>query len=485
MRRRPSTHRPWRAVLGAAVAVAVSLATPGAAPAAPLDLVVRSALADFPAIRAAQANRSVGEFRIEEARARHLPVFDIGAAGRVGGSAVTTPLPRARVNLWAGGAIDAAVEREAQRAASLERREAVTRDDVAFAAAQAYLRMLRAWWLVGVSEANLGRHRQLVANFEEIVRVDAGRRFDLVQAQARMQGVRGTLEDRLAELGTARQALARYYPPPLEPTALGLPAIDAMPPPERDALSIDDHPSVAAARSEVLAAEANARTLRLQRGPRLDLEAVGGRDPASQVVLSWPAFDATLTAAEQGAVAAQLGAEATLQDVSLEIQELRRQAEQDFLSAGRRIDQARRQTELATELVTIYFEQFRVGRRNLLDLLSAYAELSNAESNLAGSQVDQVLARYRIAYTTGRFAPLFDGALAALPTAPAPEPARVPPYGDAGSGASPALPPGTPPVTPAATPAVSTAGAATAPRVVPAPLTAPPPAPLPGRGPSR
>jgi adhesin transport system outer membrane protein len=537
MRRRPSTPRPWRAVLGAAVAVAVSAAAPDAARAAALDVVVRSALADFPAIRAAQANRSVGEFRIDEARARHLPVFDIGAAGRVGGSAVTTPLPRARVNLWAGGAIDAAVERESQRATSLERREAVTRDDVAFAAAQAYLRMLRAWWLVGVSEANLGRHRQLVANFEEIVRVDAGRRFDLVQAQARMQGVRGTLEDRLAELGSARQALARYYPPPLEPTALGLPAIDAMPPADRAALSIDDHPSVAAARSDVLAAEANARTLRLQRGPRLDLEAVGGRDPASQVVLSWPAFDATLSAAEQGAVAAQMGAEATLQDVSLAIQELRRQAEQDFLSAGRRIEQARRQTELATELVTIYFEQFRVGRRNLLDLLSAYAELSNGETNLAGSQVDQVLARYRIAYTTGRFAPLFDGALAALPTAPAPDPARVPPYADATgaapaerpaavpTGTTPARPAGTMPATPAtpagtapatpagmapatppgtrpATPPGSATGAAPTTRVAPtsaprpapslAPASAPLPSPAPpsapalgGRGPSR
>jgi adhesin transport system outer membrane protein len=425
MHGRPRPHRLRRAALGAWASAALALVAPQAVPAASLDAVVRAALADFPAIRAAQANRSVGGFRVEEARARHLPTFDIGA---VAGSAVTTPLPRARLNLWAGGAIDAAVERESQRAASLESREAVTRDDVAFAAAQAYLRVLRATWLVGVTEANLARHQQLVSDFEQIVRIDVGRRFDLVQAQARMQGVRGTLEDRLAELGSARQALLRYYPQPIEPSAFGLPAIAAMPPAQLTAQSIDDHPSVAAARRDVLAAEANAKALRLQRGPRLDLEAIGGRDPLSQVVLSWPAFDATLAAAEQGAVAAQIGAEATLQDVSLAVLESRRQAGQDFLSAGRRIDQAQRQTELASELVTIYYEQFRVGRRNLLDLLTAYAELSVGESNLAGSQVDQVLARYRIAYTEGRLAPLFDGLLASLPTTPAPAPARVPPF---------------------------------------------------------
>jgi outer membrane protein, adhesin transport system len=399
-----------------------------AARAAPLDIVVRAALADFPAIRAAQANRNVAEFKVDEARARHLPTFDIGAAARVSGAATSTPLPRARVNLYAGGAIDSAVDREMQRAAAQESREAVTRDDVAFAAAQAYLRTLRAWRLVKVSEANLARHQRLADDFEQIVRIDVGRRFDLVQAQARVQLVQGTLDDRLAELGSARQALLRFFPKPLEPAALGLPAVATIPSEPTPPIGEQDHPAVAAARRDLMAAEADARTLRLQRRPRIDLEATGGRDPLSQVVLSWPAFDATLTAAEQGAVAAQVGAEATLQDVELTIAETRRQADQDFLAAGRRIEQASRQTVLASELVGIYYEQFRVGRRNLLDLLSAYGELSNGEANLAGSQVDQALARYRIAYSTGRLASQFDGAFAALPSLDAPAPALVPPF---------------------------------------------------------
>jgi adhesin transport system outer membrane protein len=444
--------------------------------AAPLDAVVRAALQDFPAIRAAQANRSVGEFRIEEARARHLPTFDVGAIGAVSGAATTTPLPRARVNLYASGAIESAIERERQRASALESREMVTRDDVAFGAAQAYLRTLRAWRLVGVSEANLERHQRLAADFEEIVRVDPGRRFDLVQAQARVQLVRGTLEDRLAELGSARQTLARFYPPAIEPAALGLPAVAELPPEPAQAIGAQDHPSVIAARRDVAAAEANADTVRRQRGPRLDLEALGGRDPLSQVVLSWPAFDQTLVAAERGAAAARIGAEATLQDVELAIAEARRLADQDFASAARRIAQAEQQVRLATELVTIYFEQFRVGRRNLLDLLNAYAELSNGEASLAGAQVDRALARYRIAYTTGPFAPGFEGPFAGLRELPPPEPARVPPFARADAtgtrGSAPATAPA--PVPPRAEPPAAPAPGAAA------PAAAPPTRPAPG-----
>jgi len=416
-----------RAVLLAAAA----LLAPGAG-AEPLDAVVRAALLDFPAIRAAQANRRVGEFRIEEARARHLPVFDVGAVGAVSGAAVSTPLPRARVNLYASGAIESSIERERERAAALESRESVTRDDVAFGTAQAYLRTLRAWRLVQVSEANLDRHQRLAEDFEQIVRADPGRRFDLVQAQARLQLVRGTMEDRLAELGSARQALARFRPQPIEPAALGLPAVAELPPEPAPAIGSQDHPSVVAARRELAAAEANARTVRQQRGPRVDLEALGGRDPLSQLVVSWPAYDATLAAAEQGAAAARIGAEATLQDVELTIAEARRQADQDFAAAARRIAQADQQVRLATELVTIYYEQFRVGRRNLLDLLNAYAELSNGESILAAAEVDRALARYRIAYTTGAFAPAFDGPFAGLRELAPPPPARVPPFARGG-----------------------------------------------------
>jgi outer membrane protein, adhesin transport system len=392
---------PTRLVI-ACIVVLASIAPPPAA-AVPIETVIRAAIDDYPTIRLARSEREIAAARIGEARALHLPVLDLGAAARIAGDAGSGPLPRMRVNLYAGGSIDALIERESLREQAFGYRETQVREEVAFAAAQAYLRLLRAHRLVDVQQRNLARHEKLAADFDAIARIDRGRRFDLVQARARLELVRGQLEDRLAEVATSRQLLARYYPQPIAPDSMTLPVLAGLPA-ESLADAGDVHPAVAAVRRDLLSAEANARAQRLQRRPRLDFEAIGGRDALSRVVVSWPAFDPALTAAEQGAVAALLGADASVREVELQVEETRRQARDDHVAASRRFEQARTQTALGAELVDIYFEQFRIGRRNLLDLLTAYAELGIAESTLAGTEVDVALARIRYEFAVGRLA---------------------------------------------------------------------------------
>jgi outer membrane protein, adhesin transport system len=143
-----------------AITAAALLATPAAA--VPIEVVIRTAIADYPSIRIARSNREIAAFRIDEARAQHLPVFDVGAAARVTGPAATQPLPRARINVYAGGSIDARIDREALREQAFASREDQVREDVAFAAAQAYLRLLRGHRLVAVQQQNIERHEKLV-----------------------------------------------------------------------------------------------------------------------------------------------------------------------------------------------------------------------------------------------------------------------------------------------------------------------------------
>ena len=69
---------------------------------------------------------------------------------------------------------------------------------------------------------------------------------------------------------------------------------------------------------------------------------------------------------------------------------------------------ARNQIDLGRELVDIYKAQFQIGRRNLLDLLTAFNELFIAESAYEGAIVDKSLSRYRMEYAAGRFARLFE-----------------------------------------------------------------------------
>ena len=53
--------------------------------------------------------------------------------------------------------------------------------------------------------------------------------------------------------------------------------------------------------------------------------------------------------------------------------------------------------------------QFQIGRRNLLDLLNAFAELYSADSALVSARVDRSLARYQMEYAVGRLSKLYVG----------------------------------------------------------------------------
>jgi len=392
----------------AAIVIASLIAPWNAASAASLADVVRSALASYPAIAAAQANREVARFDADRARALHYPTVDLLGTRRLAGTARNLAQPRVRVNVWASGGIEATVERETLRESALASREIETREDVAFEAAQAYLRLLRGVRTLEATRRNLERHEALVKDFEAIASIDVGRRYDLVQALTRLEQVRLQMSEREAEIGVARESLARFYAPPIAADELSLPMPPPAPAAARAQASLAEHPSVLAAQREVQVAEADIRVTRADRMPRLDVESTLGSENATQLVVSWPAFDLARGAAEQGAQASLVGARARLAEEQRVIEERHRTALQDYEAAARRESVSHGQIGLAEELVGVYREQFRIGRRNLLDLLNAFNELSSAELTFEAARVDKVLARYRMEYATGRLASLFD-----------------------------------------------------------------------------
>lgn len=410
-----TTHRSLQLARASVIAL-LCLAPAVNAVATDMQEVIRAALADYPSIAAVQSQRRAASARIAEAWARHLPVLDIGATTRIQGMPPSGPLPRLRMNVFAGGSIEALVDRETLLEQSLASREAQVRDEVALGAGQAYLRLLRALRVAQARRASVTRHERLAADFEQIARMDPGRRHDLVQARSRLSVAQGQLEDATAEVASARTALARFYPHPVDDASMALPQTWPMGRANAVAASLDEtvagHPAVRAARDEFASAEANVRVLRLQRGPRVDFEAQGGLEPLSRLVLSWPVLDRTLSAAEQGAAAALLGAQAGVRESELEVAESLARTRDDHAAAVGRLTQARAQADIDRELVEIYFAQFRIGRRNLLDLLSAFSELASAEARLAASEVDVALAGLREAWAAGQLAGTFsDGAM--------------------------------------------------------------------------
>ena len=133
-----------------------------------------------------------------------------------------------------------------------------------------------------------------------------------------------------------------------------------------------------------------------------------GKDSATQILLTWPAFDRGADAAERAAVAQVSADIARLTEARQQVAEDLRIARQEWLAVNRRAEIAEGQVVLANELALTYREQFKIGRRNLLDLLNAFNELFQAESAVAAARVDSLLARLRIEYAAGRLVQVFD-----------------------------------------------------------------------------
>lgn len=376
-----------------------------------LDSVVRAALAAYPSILTAESNREAAHYGVEQARAGHYPSIGLNSQRRIAGLAYNTLGPQFNVNLYASGAIQAGVEREQWREQSLASTVTSTREDVAFAATQAWFRLLRAALLQQVNQRSLERHAKLVDDFAAIANIDQGRRYDLVQARSRAEQVRQFVSAGQAEMAAAQAALLRYYPRPVDPASLNLPPPLPDPgPPNKDAVTTN--PSVEAARRSVMSAEANVRATRDARGPRIDLSANGGAYSSTVVQFSWPAFDLAKSAAQDAAEASLVGTRSALQEQELIVREQQQTAWQAWQAAARSEQVARGQIKASSELIDVYRVQFQIGRRNLLDLLNAFAELYSAETAYENARVDLALSRYQLEYAAGHLARLFESPVA-------------------------------------------------------------------------
>ncbi len=369
-----------------------------------LAIMVDHALANYPALIVAQSARNVARYDIERAQAKHYPTVSVAGSRKLDGAVTGSLGPRVNLNLYASGAIEAEVERERWREMALTSTESERREDIAFDVVQAYYRVLAAVRLRDTTRRSLDRHLELVDDFREIAKIDQGRRFDLVQSQARAEQVRFQLAERDTEIALAREALARFYPEPFDPERLPMPP--AMPNPlpvtvEGQALLAEKHPAVLAAERQLMAARANLKVAKGNRGPRVDVESQTGANRFSQLTLSWPAFDMSASAAQSSADAALLGAAAEVDEQRRLVLETQRRAIAAWRTANERQRIAENQIDIAGQLVEVYREQFGIGRRNLLDLLNAYSELASAEAAAESSKIDAGLARREVEYAIG------------------------------------------------------------------------------------
>lgn len=424
----PRRSPPLERVAGLLTAVLLA-ALPGHGAAQSLQQAVQKSLADYPSLSVARFQGEAAQADVGRARSAHWPQLSWSAryashlaAGMQGRWFQT---PELKLNLWSGGRISADVERAQALAKASQKQQHITRDEVALLSSQAYWQWAYQRDMVALALRNLATHQRILGDFEIIAQADTGRRIDLDQARVRHDNAKLLWLKSQTELDAAAQNLTRMLmaPAPAEPTGLDF----ALPTPHADLTQAqqvlnEQHPVLAQWLAQRDAAEAGVRFARAQKAPTLNLTHARMSTPGlddmrfvTQLQLSWPLLDGgNAHWAEAAAQARVQEIESQLQEARLVLNEQLVNAWNDWQSAIARDLLGQQQTLTAEALAAGYAQQFRVGRRALLDLLNIQSDLYNYQSATLTARHQARTAQASVLATLGLLADAF----AAAPDSP-------------------------------------------------------------------
>lgn len=291
------------------------------------------------------------------------------------------------------------------------------REQTMLKAIELYAELVRQSSLVVLARENLKLHRKYVGQMKEIARVDLGRASDLPVAQSRVSLAESVLTVRLSRLEATRaQWRAHTTLPSPEQSAVGTEPIVLFTLPSVDwPLSVDEaiyqavesSPQLQKVLSETVVSQESLQIARAATLPKLNVEIqnqrannFGGIFGAQRtwytgLNMQW-AWDAGAGHSRQAALS---GIRASEEAVDAQVLKIKAAVESQWfeLQASQAVlESYEAYEEQSSEVVQSYAEQFRIGRRSLLDVLNAENELFTARSNALTTRVDVSLASWRL-----------------------------------------------------------------------------------------
>jgi adhesin transport system outer membrane protein len=379
---------------------------------AALATMVEQVLQRNPQVFQSEAESRAAEARLSQAGAARLPRINLsGNSGREFQQLYTTDRDtkykqrQGQVRI-AMPVYDAAINADqAQRraqSASLDWRLVDVREQLMIRAVDAYGELLRQSRLVTLAQENLKAHRQYVQQIKDIARSDLGRAADLPAAQARVALAESVLTNRLTRLEAARiqwmQLSGTYVHTVSEPLPqVHLPQVLD----EIVANAIDSSPALQAAQADIESAKQGVSVAKAAYLPRLIAEHSSRRGFDSGGVQGWQSdryygvsmdwmlpngmVDRHANRAAQEMVLASRHSRDHLQ------QELRARVESqwfELLGSAASLKSYNDYAASAEQMVNAYREQFKIGRRTLLEVLNAENELFTARTTVESTRHD-------------------------------------------------------------------------------------------------
>ncbi len=382
-----------------------------------LAQVVGQVVKTHPRIKAAQSTARSVRYEIEQAEAGNNPKFGLIAdPGRSYNSATKKWSAagdfgvRGTQLLFDGNRTDNEIDRQRARFLSASERGKLTEHQLAAQVTDTYIEVLKQEKLEQLASQNVDAHTELYDKTQEIVKLDKGRAYDLAQAGARLQQAKVTLSSRRGALQEAQLFLADLAG--FQPSGLIMPAdpVKAVPPTQRSAFEqLESHPSLKAAQAEIESARRASAIAAAWFKPRVDFQGTinspqdfeGHRDYLRgydvRLAMQWNPFDGGAGKAGSQAAAEQLNAakdnaDAVRRDLSNEVTRFWSQIETRRGRMNAWEDLAKQNMKVRDA----YWQQFKIGRRSMLDLLNAENELFQTRSSAETDRMELLQSQYRL-----------------------------------------------------------------------------------------
>jgi adhesin transport system outer membrane protein len=421
----------FRRVLAAGVgASALCGVLSGPAFAIELKDAVQIAVDSNPQVNQAIQDKQAIEFERKQAQGLYLPRLDLEASGGV--ERLSNPTRREiglndetlypveggltlQQTIFDSGNRRSELQRQAARTDGAATRVGERSEFIALETTREYLNYMLQQRIVAAAQDNVTYHEKMVSDLSEGVSRGSISVADQQQAQERLQAARARVIEAREGLVNAMIAFTTRTGVPLDQVAM--PPELAMPATLDEAVGLarENNPTVKIAMSDVDAARAVVRKSKSELGPKIALEARGrigddvdgfaGRteDVQARVVLRWNLYSGGINQANVQEQVRRASEE------RYRLHQTTRQAEEDVRTAwNRREQQASLTTELdqqvkaSTQLLGSYGEQFKVGRRSLLDLLDTQNTLYNSQVLLETARFAEIFARYKLLAATGQ-----------------------------------------------------------------------------------
>ncbi|MDP2121213.1 MAG: TolC family protein, partial [Hoeflea sp.] len=324
--------------------------------------------------------------------------------------------------LFDGGARRAEVERQAARVDGASFRVAERSEAIALAVTQEYFEILLQAEIVSIARNNAGVLSQIVSDISSGVSGGTLTSADNIQGRERLLSAQARLKEAEEDLAQAQIRFLRLVGVKLGSMKSPPSVAKALPRSAAEAVEIArrQSPRIAAAGADVDAADALARGAKAAYLPVISFEAkarVGedidgseGRtsDLEAKIVARWNLYRGGRDQAVEQERIRRAGQ--SRMDNALVHREVQESIQSAWDKRGKRAQQAallREQVSASGSLVTSYREQFRVGERSLLDVLSAQNTRFNTEVLAKTAQYAAIYADYQVLAAMGSLVSAF------------------------------------------------------------------------------